>query len=210
MSEDLLKMHDAARNIKNYHGVDIMVPHGVKIGDTTFPAYNKYIYTTLPYVHLGFSIPLENGHLVKVHTNLDGPSVDGLRHIPAAVLSTVVFPTEEGLYGHLTKDNRPTASVLSEHVFDVPRNGTTEGLASKIKEWAEQPTIGVRYRSDASNEAVPPEELESHLKKHRESKRDYRPPTHPHIIKVANYDRKALSWDYNILTEEFKNTRGGD
>jgi len=205
MSEHLVKMHNAARDIKNRHGVDIMVPHGVKIGDTTFPAYNKYLYTTFPNANLGFNIPLENGHLVRVHTNLDV----GL--LPASVFSSVVFPTEEGSYVHLTVGNGPTADMSSEHIFDVPRHGTTENLVSKIKEWAKQPTIGVRWRrKDGPNELVPPEELASHLQKHRESKKDYTPPRHPHIIKVSNYDRKSLSWDYNILTEEFKNTRGGD
>lgn len=210
MSEHLFKMHNVARNIKNKHDIDIMVPHGVKIGGKTFPAYNKYLHTTVPLPHLSFRIPLENGHVVFAYAHDDGKSLDGLRDIPAAAIATVVFPSESGGYGHLTEDGRLDGKLLPGHDFEIPRHGATEALASKIKEWSEQPTTGVRYRRDGLNEVVPPEELASHLQKHKEYKKAGRPPRHSNIIAVANHDEGNRYWDYNISTEEFKNTQGGD
>jgi len=207
MSEDLLKMHDAARKVKDKHDIDIMVPHGVKIGGKTFPAQSKHIGISENIFSLGFRIPLENGHQVTVYANLDGKSITGRRDIPATVLGNVIFPIESGGHDHLTEDGNMDGRVRPEYTFDVPRHGATKDLVSKIKEWSEQPTIGVQYRRDGSNEVVPPEELASHLKKHTEYRKELPPPRHPNSILVVKHafdDTESLFWDYNISTEEFK------
>jgi len=204
-------MHDAARNIKNHHDIDTMVPHGVKIGGKTFPAYNKHISISMHMLSLGFNIPLENGHEVVVYANLDGKAVGGLRDISAKVLSNVTFPIESGGHGHLTEGGRMDGRVRPEDTFDVPRHGATGDLVSKIKEWSEQPTIGVQFRRDGSNEIVPPEELASHLQKHKEYKKAGRPPRHPNNILVVKHDQESsLYWHYNISTEEFKKGKWND
>lgn len=210
MSEDLLKMHDAARKVKDKHDIDIMVPHGVKIGGKTFPAYDKDIHTSASIPHIGFKIPLENGHAVQIFAYDDNKSADGLRDIPAAVVSGVAFPHENGSYDFIIEEN---PKMHREHNFRVPEHGSTGDLVSKINEWSKKPGMGIRYKSPENRkdyselEMVPPEELASHYQKHRENRKEFRPDRHPNIIRVSNLDKGNRFWDYNISTEEFKSTR---
>jgi len=224
MSKYLLRMHDVARSVKNQHNIDIMVPHGVKIGDKTFPAYNKNMSTASTLPDVNFKIPLENGHVIDIGAFPDGKSYDGLRDIEGVVGSTVTFPDEDGDYHWLSTSHKPAIEQSKKDNLWIPRQGNIDDLVSKIDEWAKQPATGVRkktpfkwidnpYVGIREREMVPAEELASHLQKHKENRKivlQNDPIMHPHLISVSNIDGKNRFWHYNILTEEFKNIQGGD
>lgn len=213
-SDNLLRMHEVARGVKNKHDIDIMFPHGVKIGGKPYPALNKSISTGKSLPHVGFVVPLENGHIVHITAYDDGKSHDGLRDIPAAVGATVAFPHENGSHDFMFEENK---EMYRKHSFWTPEHGTTSDLANKINEWSKEPGIGIRYKkplqgnyTSETREIVPPEELTSHYQKHKKNRADFLPDHHPNLIKVDNLDSGNKFWDYNITTEEFKNTQGGD
>jgi len=212
----LLRMHDVARSVKNQHNIDIMVPHGVKIGGKTFPALSKSMHISMrPAIpHVSFNIPLENGHLVSVLAYNDDKSGDVLQHVTGQASAELAFPSNFGGHRRLPYDDE---SEGTKYLFRIPRNGTTEDFVSKINEWSEQPGIGVRFNNRSnSNDLVPQAELASHYQMHQKnkSKHSVSPETHPNIITVFSHrddgPTSSRHWHYNILTEEFKNVYGGD
>jgi len=219
MSKHLLRMHDVSRNIKNQYDIDIMFPHGVKIGGKTFPALSKSMHISMrPAIpHVAFNIPLENGHLVSVLAYNDDKSGDVLQHVTGQASAELAFPSNLGGYRRLPYDDE---SEGTKYLFRIPRNGTTEDFVSKIKEWSEQPGMGARFNDRSnSNELVPQAELASHYQMHKKNKHplisNYRSPeVYPNMITVYSHREDGPSWSrvwhYNISTEEFKNFYGGD
>lgn len=229
MSEHLFRMHDVARSVKSTFNIDIMVPHGVKIGNKTYPAYNKSLstdkyggmglYSDGPQGDLTFEIPLENGHRVHVVASNDSKSVDGLRDIKAACHTSVAFPHENGTYDFIIESH---PIMRKDNHFTVPEHGTTDDLAVKLDNWSKRPGSVLRdksperwthYQANYSardKELVPAEELPSYYEKHRKNRIDHANDIHPNTIRVSNLENKNRFWDYNISTEEFKQLHRGD
>ena len=96
MSEDFKRLHDHFRFLKETHGVDLTVPHGVGIDGKIYPATNKLItmgHSRNPIVdnlstESRFYIPIENG--LKVHASTyvgRGSSLSMQMHVPTIHLN---------------------------------------------------------------------------------------------------------------------------
>ena len=96
MSEDFKRLHDHFRFLKETHGVDLTVPHGVGIDGKIYPATNKLItmgHSRNPIVdnlstESRFYIPLENGLKVQASTYVGrGSSLSMQMHVPTIHLN---------------------------------------------------------------------------------------------------------------------------
>lgn len=87
MSEPFQRLQDHFRHLNEKHGVDLTVPHGVRIDGKIYPATNKLI--TIGHKHnkgteveSRFYIPLENGLKVHTATYLGNGDVYMQMHVP--------------------------------------------------------------------------------------------------------------------------------
>jgi hypothetical protein len=228
MSETFKRLHDHFRALKEQHGIDLTVPHGVEIDGKVYPGTHKRITlgtnygSTDPFYEADFKINLENGlkvaastmddnlhlqlHVPTIHLNDDGNK--WYRYGPAYNLG------EDAYNASLGKNK------TNENVSLHDTRGPISVAHDVIKMWGEEPYQGTydwhnkegyqhfkNLRPDYNDEVDFYQDLrgltQDELTEHRKNDK-LRPEHAPHNVTVYGIDTLPAFHNYNTKTEQLR------
>lgn len=224
-SDHFIQIQNALRNIKSQHGVDLLNPRGVTIGDKPYPAITKRVWTDMSNdaVNHGSNflvqIPFESGNRLSIRGGHQGflesqvlvPTIhlnsNGEKrywHGPAFHLADDSQGMDQHYYTHtLGNPNRKDIHETISHTSSWKSQGTydwmdTEGF-NKFKELRPYATIDPSSRRYNKEKSLNQEELAEHLNNFV-----FDPKHGPSNVfaMIHNGERATTDYHYDVLTEK--------
>jgi hypothetical protein len=233
MSEAFLRLHEHFRFLKETHGVDLTVPHGVEIDGRVYPATHKLItigHSRNPNhnakaTESRFYIPIENGlkvhastymgrsgnlsmqmHVPTIHINESGKKT--YRHGPALNLG------EDAYYASFGEDK------TDEHMGLHSTRGPNSVVHEVLNMWGKEPYQGTynyegqqsyqHFKNLRPNVDFEEEHYQDHLELTPDELNEHRqnfklhPAEHPHNVTVYGVDTDRAFYNYNTKTEQLR------
>lgn len=228
------RLHGHMRNLKQELGIDMLHPHGVLIHGKMYPANNKFIafskINSHDTGHVGFNIPLENGHRLFMFGH-------GLHH-PEGVLKasfevnyphkwtdlTPRYSGQEGLtegYSYYPKTTNPFRNTPDdEELFETDNLNpkSPEEFSDFMKRVSSAPTTGYKRSWNVSKTTQQmhdnPDDFmdendfaEFHKYKHMGGGLGSKNADPSHIIKTTIFNTPMINNEehtYDIKTEQLR------
>ena len=225
MSEAFSRLHDNFRALKERHGVDLTVPHGVEIDGRVYPATHKLI--TLgrsrdlsPHYESHFYIPLENGLKVRAST-YSGGRLGMQMHVPTIHIDESGKKTyrhgpsynigEDAYYASFGKN------INDEHMLLHSTKGPISVAHEVLNMWAKEPYQGTydwhnqqgynHFKNIKPRHAYLQQDLREltpdELNEHRQNIKAH-PADAPHNVTVYGVDTDRAFYNYNTKTEQLR------
>jgi len=226
------RLHGHMRNLKQELGIDMLHPHGVSIHGKMHPANNKFIafskINSQDTGHVGFNIPLENGHRLFMFGS-------GLHHPEGVLKATfeVNYPHKwtdlnpnvlegrtEG-YSYYPKTTNPFRNTPDdEEVFETDNLNpkSPEEFSDFIKRVGSKPTTGYKrswniskttqqMRNNPDDIMNEDDFVEFHKYKHLGGGLGSKNADPSHIIKTTIFNTPMINNEehtYDIKTEQLR------
>jgi hypothetical protein len=217
MTELFTRFQQSLRDFKNENNIDMAHPNGAIVYGKPYPAIDKRVdmYVDRDGTHhftRSFSIPLENGHRVRVKTDYDQDVYSEL-HIPTT--STFIQPDNTH---RVSRGHRP-AHLLKEHLKEVLTKDAAhhvhkdeEMFHDYLKSTSRLPRFGIsghfkRSKNDLNllhSGLMTDNELDEHFQDvgTRPTAEEYPHNIHLYLNDSRDPQNAVRQYDYNIKTEQ--------